>query len=258
MGGRFARAIRAPLGLIPPTSIVRVLSGGLRGAKWIVGSGTHGCWIGTYERHLQGRFVNVVKPGNVVYDLGANVGFYTLLASRRVGPRGRVLAFEPFPRNVTFLRRHLELNGVTNVELHPEAVSDADGTARFEEAGGPSMGRLGAGGGIVVTTVRLDSLLARGDTPLPDVIKVDIEGAETQALEGARRLLGAARPVIFLALHGSAAHAQCRRILEEERYDWVALDGKSREDAWEILAFPRERPPLAGAKVKRVPKTARA
>jgi hypothetical protein len=97
------RALRLPLRLIPRSLVVPILQGPLRGARWIVGSATHGCWLGCYERAKQQGFVRILAPGQVVYDLGANVGFYTLLAARRVGPTGEVHAFEPGAENLEFV-----------------------------------------------------------------------------------------------------------------------------------------------------------
>ena len=92
-----------------------MLLGPLRGALWLPRSATAGSWLGTYERELQEVFTAHVRPGDVVFDVGANVGFYSLLAARLVGPKGRVVAFEPAARNVALLEQHLRLNRVTNV-----------------------------------------------------------------------------------------------------------------------------------------------
>ena len=71
-----------------------ILTGRLRGHKWIVGLGVHSCWIGSYESEKQGVFAQVTHPGETVFDLGVNVGFYTLLAFELVGAIGHVYAFE--------------------------------------------------------------------------------------------------------------------------------------------------------------------
>src|SRR5258707_6646816 len=133
------KALRAPLAFIPKAAVVRVLQGPLAGRRWIVGSATHGAWLGTYEYRKQRLFALSIQPGMVVFDLGANVGFYTLVAAVRTGERGRVYAFEPVPRNLGFLRRHLGHNRVRNVEIVEAAVSNASGVAAFEDFGDPSM-----------------------------------------------------------------------------------------------------------------------
>src|SRR5438128_664952 len=100
--GLLGKALRLPLRLIPSQARMRVLQGGLKGKTWIAGSCTHGCWLGTYEFEKQILFQQVVTEGSVLYDLGANVGFYTLLASSLVGSRGHVYAFEPVPNNLRY------------------------------------------------------------------------------------------------------------------------------------------------------------
>src|SRR5690348_9557213 len=104
------RLARAPLRLVPKKMIVPILQGPLRGKKWIAGSSNHGCWLGTYELGTQRLFCRIVKPGDVVYDIGANVGFYTLLASVCAGPSGRVYSYEPLPENIAGLRKHISIN----------------------------------------------------------------------------------------------------------------------------------------------------
>src|ERR1043166_6210954 len=119
------RLVRAPLALIPKDTTMRVLSGRLRGARWIAGAATHGCWIGTYESRTQAAFARLVPAGGVVWDVGANAGFYTLLAARLAGTRGRVVAIEPRSENTTFIKRHLTMNGVRQVRV-VEAAAGAD------------------------------------------------------------------------------------------------------------------------------------
>lgn len=116
-----------------------ILQGPLRGKRWIVSSSTAGCWLGSYELDKQRRFATTLRPGHVVYDLGANAGFYTLLASKLVGRSGHVVAFEPLPENLAALRRHLELNGVDNVTVMDAAVWSSGGTVRFTPARHRSM-----------------------------------------------------------------------------------------------------------------------
>jgi hypothetical protein len=92
------RPLVLSLKLVPQSSVARLLQGRLRGARWIVGPGTHGCCLGTYELPKQREFDKAVREGHVVYDVGANVGFYSLLAACCVGENGKVHAFEPLPR----------------------------------------------------------------------------------------------------------------------------------------------------------------
>jgi FkbM family methyltransferase len=236
------RILRLPLRLIPPSTVVRVLQGRLRGSKWIAGASQHGCWLGTYERNLRRAFERRVAPGSVVFDLGAQAGFYTLLAARLVGPQGRVFAFEPLPDNLAYLRRHLELNRVTNVTIMESAVSDRSGRSAFGPGANRSMGRLDPQGRLQVATVALDDLVATGVTPLPSVVKIDIEGAEVLALKGARRTLERSRATLFLSTHGPEKRRECCRLLVSLGYAVMPLDALPADGSSELLATAGLRP----------------
>ena len=196
------RLLRVPLRLIPQQAIVPVLQGKLRGAKWIVGSHTHGCWLGSYESEKQRLFAQTIPPGSKVFDLGGHVGFYTLLATRSVGPTGAVYVFEPLPRNLVYLRKHLSLNHSDNVTVMEAAVADHGGVATFVEGPDNSMGHLATAEGFQVNVVALDDLVAAGQLPAPDIMKLDIEGAEYLALVGARLVLQDFTPPYFLRRMG--------------------------------------------------------
>lgn len=213
-----------------------ILQGPLRGKKWIVGSSTHGCWLGSYEHEKQRLFMRAVRPGGVVYDVGAHVGFYTLLASVLVGTRGRVVAFEPFARNLGYLRRHLELNRTTNVTVVEAAVCDHDGMVRLRDGPGSSQVHVDNSGTLSVRAVTLDGLVYQHHLPPASVIKMDIEGSEAAALRGAMRLLKEKRPLLFLSTHGRQVHAECCRLLVELGYKLAALGSGSVEGSSELVA----------------------
>lgn len=206
--------MRLPLRLVPRDRVVRILTGGLRGWKWITGSATHGAWIGTYERDAQRVFHDLIRPGAVVYDVGANVGFFTLLGARLAGSEGIVFAFEPLPRNVEILNRHIALNGVPNVRVLAIALSSQSGTARFQAASDAAMGTLTENGDLEVRVETIDGLVEGGTLLPPAFLKIDVEGAEYDVLTGAEKTLRRERPAILLSTHGSARHARCAELLE--------------------------------------------
>lgn len=212
------RILRGVLRVIPPGAIVPILQGPLRGVRWIVGSGEHGFWLGSFEMHKQLLFAQALKPGDVVLDLGANVGFYTILASRLVGPQGKVFAFEPLHRNLTYLSRHLRLNQCTNVTILEVAVCDHVGTARFRPGETAQGGAISETGEIQVATTSLDALYQSGAIPAPHIIKMDIEGAEADVLVGGSEVLQKANPIIFLATHGDENEKNCLALLEKYQY----------------------------------------
>lgn len=232
------RLVRYPFRLIPRDLALPVLQGPLRGQKWIVGSHLHGCWLGSYEWGMQRRIAQEVRPGSVFFDVGANAGFYSLLAARRVGA-GRVYAFEPLPANIAYLRKHLAMNRIRNVEVFEVAISDQSGTASFASESTRAMGKLAVGGALAVATATIDSLIAGERIALPDCIKMDIEGGEYRALLGAARCFRERRPKLFLATHGKAVHDDCCRLLASWDYQWTytARDGEERAELFACPAF---------------------
>jgi FkbM family methyltransferase len=207
------KLLRLPLRIVPKGAVVPVLRGELRGTRWIVGSSTHGCWLGTYEHENQRLFASLVPPNGTVYDIGANVGFYTLIAASRAK---RVIAVEPLAENVAYLKRHLDLNGVSNVEVWPTAVADKEGEESFAAAADRSQGKL-AGEGPMVRTVTLDRLCQTCGPPV--LIKVDVEGAEYRVLLGAQKCLAAHCPIILMSTHSTSLHLACAALLTNSGYD---------------------------------------
>jgi len=233
----FGRLIRLPLRLIPKGMHVPILQGQLRGWKWVTGSSTHGTWLGSYEYEKQIIFVDTIKEGSVVFDIGAHVGFYTLLASKLVGARGKVIAFEPVPQNLYYLEEHLKLNGCINVEIFPVAVGETSAIVEFSQGPSSSMGKVSSSGNLKVKMVNLDELFAKGDIPVPHYIKMDIEGGEMGALAGARRLLTECRPAIFLSTHGKDQHSACCQFLRSQGYELSSIGTPLIDQTDEILAI---------------------
>jgi FkbM family methyltransferase len=237
----FRRLLRLPLRLVPGSVRVPILSGPLRGKRWIAGSSIADAWLGTYEADKQALFARTVTPGSVVFDIGAHAGFYTLLASALAGPTGRVFAFEPMPGNLAHIREHLRLNGITNVTVIEKAVADTAGVATFTATGHDSQGHLAPGGELQVEIVSLDEMVGQGKLPLPDFVKMDIEGAEVRALNGARKLLAQRHPTIFLGTHamtdlGCNTHGPCCEFLRDLGYRLAPIGADTLEGTDEILA----------------------
>jgi len=230
------RILRSPLRLLPSQAVFPILQSRLKGRVWIVGSSNHGCWLGSYEYAKRLVFEKTIQEGSVVFDIGAHAGFYTLLASVLVGPKGRVYAFEPVPGNLHYLTRHLRLNHVENVTIIQAAVLNTCGVTSFDEGPNRSMAHVSAGGKLQVDTVALDELIARAELPVPNYIKIDIEGAELLALSGSKSMLMTSHPVLFLTTHGRDIHRQCRLLLESAGYRLQALDGLNLEQSGELLA----------------------
>jgi len=221
------RILRKLLSLIPASAIVPIVQGPLRGLKWVVGSSIHGCWLGSYELEKQRCLADLVKPGMVVYDIGAHVGFYTLFFAKLVGPDGLVYAFEPATQNLDFLSRHIKLNHLTNVQVQETAVGDHTGQAGFIlHPDSSSMNRLAALSEAAaeesVPLLALDDFIRNGN-PRPDFIKMDIEGAEFLALQGMQSLLAEKPPILSIAIHGEKVFSECLPLLRDCGYELYCL-----------------------------------
>lgn len=145
----------------------------------------------------------VLRAGDTILDIGSNVGTETLLYARMVGSQGKLLAFEPEPENFRVLKDLVELNGLSQVDLHQEAVADRAGKLRFMPPVEMNcgVGRLvhegGRGEGLIeVDTVVLDELMAAGHFSSARLMVMDVEGAELHVLRGAVRFFEANRPVV--------------------------------------------------------------
>lgn len=239
-----------PLALIPKSAIVPVLSGVNRGLRWIVGSSVHGCWVGHYESEKQELVARLVKPGTIVFDVGANAGFYTLAFSRLVGDGGQVVAFEPLAANVRNLRRHIALNRIRNVIVVQAAVSGEHGLAGFAEAPSNSMGHMAPLNAYVVPTVSLDGVRSSLRLGVPALIKIDVEGAECDVLRGAKGTLAEGQSTILLATHGVEQERGCVALLADAGYGLNYLDGSpaigERLLSDELVAVPAGRSGTVG------------
>jgi len=158
--------------------------------------------LGTYELAVQERFSQLVRPGATVYDVGANVGLYTLLAARLVGAAGTVVAYEPAAAIADVLERNVRLNGFATIRVRRVAVGAAAGEAALVTREVETGATVVEGeGGIRVPVVCLDDELAAG-LPAPDVVKIDVEGGELDVLAGMAEILRACRPVLLCEMHG--------------------------------------------------------
>jgi FkbM family methyltransferase len=156
----------------------------------------------------------LVRPGAVVVDAGANVGYVTALLARWVGPEGRVHSFEPVPETFDLLARAVRRLKLKQVRLHPQALSDAAGAADmripryadgrenlYESTIEPRSGADGDARVVRIETVRLDDILGE-DAGRVTFIKMDVEGHEERALAGAQAVLERARPALFVEIDG--------------------------------------------------------
>jgi len=199
----------------PGLSEVRVAAGSLEGLTLLLNMQKEKSrWLGTYETELQASIEREIRPGMVVYDVGANIGYISLMFARAVGATGQVFAFEALPANLERMRANFALNPAAPVHTVGMAVVDSCRTVEFLTHSSTSMGKAAGSAGrehesygavIQVHGVSLDEFVYTQLNPLPQVVKMDIEGGEVLALPGMRRLLREAHPLILLELHGPDA-----------------------------------------------------
>jgi FkbM family methyltransferase len=195
-----------------------VLVGPGHGLRLSVGDSTLLRVISRVEKDPEDAMLAHLRPGDVVWDVGANIGWFSLLAARAVGKAGAVTAFEPSFANASWLERNALRNGL-QVMVVCAAVSDAPGWARFD--GSTSLGgHLTSSGSAIVRTVTLDEWAA--DRGSPAFVKIDVEGAEVAVLNGAKRLLASDRPVILCEAHGT--QKEIASILCDSGYDVRAVE----------------------------------
>lgn len=220
-----------------------VLTGPARGMKWVPGSWNNNAWLGTAEGSKARLFQREIRPGAVVFDIGAHRGYYSLIAAKAAGPRGRIFAFEPDRQNLGFLRTHCALNALTSVTIFDGAVGEEDQKARFHRGESSTTGRLNSDGTEIVECISLDSYAAAKGLA-PSVIKIDVEGGELAVLRGAKRLLQANRIKLFLAVHSDQLKADCDQLLRGIGYqpELSAIGG----DPHEILYAPVSPAPKPG------------
>lgn len=177
---------------------------------WARLSDTQGAWLyvyGTTEFYGTSLVRALIRDGDTVIDVGANLGEYTLLAAKCVGPKGQVLAFEPHPETYDLLSRSVTSNGLDNVALCRIALSDVSGHAYLETPNAANSGQVTLtaqmldesrnGHLLEVQCDRLDAIVEREHITHVALVKLDVEGFEPAVLRGAERLLARDKPLVF-------------------------------------------------------------
>lgn len=198
--GAFGRRLMYPL----RHCTVHVPFGVNRGLSFNAAGSAPSFALGVSELAIQRIIAAALPEGGAFLDVGANVGFYTVMGSRLVGEHGSVLAIEPVTSNVAALVRNARLNDLANVTVLTAAASDRAGTLRLEVGSEPfwcSVREANAHERLVpdravVRAVVIDELLAGGSMRLPDVVKIDVEGFERRVIRGMETLLRERRPTL--------------------------------------------------------------
>jgi FkbM family methyltransferase len=200
---------------------------------------------GTWEPNVLRAVTSSVRPGMAVIDIGAHIGYYTLLFAKCVGLSGRVASFEPTPPNFEVLQKNVQLNNLQNVQTFPEAVFSRNQEITINvpsgliNSGGASINRMDGATQVRARAITLDSFCASAGF-CPDFLKLDVEGAEHDVLMGGRETIAHFRPRMLVELHhfdGNLAAHPVPDLLTEWGYEIEWLD------RWDmtshILAVPK-------------------
>ncbi len=206
-------------------------------------------WLGYYDLKILQALSNIVQPGWTVWDCGVYIGFYTAFFARSVGPSGHVAAFEPDPRNLGRAKANIELNHFENVQFVQAAIgvssqevdfllSDNSNSHLPDVYVGKSISeykhRERVDGTIKVRCISLDEAFDDATIPHPNLIKLDIEGAEKEALHHLKRLVHSQHPIIVLELHNPDCDLAAWNFATQEGYSLRSMDTgssvKNRED----------------------------
>lgn len=200
---------------------------------------------GDYEYPVQKAIFSLVRRGDVFCDIGANVGFFSVLAGRLVGPSGMVYAFEPVPENASMVEKNARLNDLKNIEVLRVAVTRRSGKSELllaRYAGGAALPSAGVppdlAGSIVVDTYSLDDLLRIRWIRPPNIVKIDVEGAEIDVLHGMPEVLQEWNPKVIIEVDDADEKrcedklTACRDFLRDRGYRCEVLPRSYKDGKW--------------------------
>jgi FkbM family methyltransferase len=209
---------------------------------------------GNNELPIQRALAEHLKNGGVFYDIGANVGFFTVLGAKLAGSAGQVYAFEPVPENAAYVRLNVRLNRFRNVRVIEKAVSSQSGQGELwiaEYSGGAALTTAAmppdAKKKIAIEVVSVDDLVFRHNWRRPSVIKIDVEGAEMDALKGMAGTLRGVQPVLIYEIDDQKPEGferkyhDCEDFLEHAGYRVQRLDDSYADIKWIVghaIAMP--------------------
>lgn len=214
----------------------RIPFGPLRGRR-IYMRATHSVRMlfGFDETRLVKTLAELVKPGDIVYDIGAHVGYTSLMLADLVGPQGQVHAFEVLPSTAALLRKTIELNGYSQVDVHEfglgkehaqlQLISNARGMGFIYHTPDPDAHKENC------TVVPLDEYARDNNLPAPRLVKMDIEQAEVDALRGGEQFLREHRPTLLVEFHTLNLLREGLHLLQDWGYSLRTLDGQPVDEA---------------------------
>ncbi|GAB4544486.1 MAG: FkbM family methyltransferase [Pleurocapsa sp.] len=222
---------------------VTVRNGIAKGLKFNTGESCPELALGTYEMPIQNIFTQHLNPGDVFYDIGANVGFFTVIAAKLVGNTGKVYSFEPGEGNAKSVRHNAALNNFTQVKVIEKAVSHTPGEGQLllaKYSGGHALATADAppdlAGKVTVDIVSIDDLIAKQEIAPPNFVKVDVEGAELDVLRGMKETIKTYKPTIIYEVDDGDRSAYERKYQELASFlQSFGYKVTSTEDSYETI-----------------------
>jgi FkbM family methyltransferase len=195
--------------------------------------------LGTYEPQMQEQFRQFLRPGHVVYDVGAHVGFHSIFCALLVGPSGKVIAFEPNPETRSSLMNQISANPGLPISVMACALTDHCGTVRLDTSTTHLSCAVAEGGNLAVEATTIDALVDQGQILPPNLIKIDVEGHDAYVIKGAAATIQKYQPVVLCDYNGDDTLPAVRQLLEPLGYK-VTGTPRFNERAWglPITAVP--------------------
>jgi FkbM family methyltransferase len=218
---------------------VPVLSGPLRGCEILKSHGLRqlSMLFGKYEKQFSRCYYKYVKNATVIYDIGANIGYFSLLGA--MNKSVRVIAFEPIPSIAEEFEHLMLLNNVSDrVKLSKYALSDKPGEVLMVTPGSAATGlmetvlrgqQVNRSDGLLVPMTTLDQFVFENNQPPPDLIKLDVEGAEILVLKGGSRVISTFKPIILAEIHGAEPAEGVWDYIFEKDYNLRIITGNDEQ-----------------------------
>lgn len=229
-------------------TIVLITGGFLKNYKWSLHTSDETYLSGNFDNDTLDELKKHLQACNIVYDLGANEGYYSLIAAKLTGNSGYVYAFEPLPENVSKIKRHVQLNNINNISIIDKAVSDKTGVLIFsntnDQAGNTYIDSSPkfkeSSNKIEIKSISLDDFCSVPGNKAPHLLKIDVEGAEYDVLCGAKKTIEKHQPVIVLATHDfhvKGVKDKCIDFLTELGYVNYKLNNHSSTDFSDFVFY---------------------
>jgi FkbM family methyltransferase len=228
----------------------RVISAGVGiGLTFDPGPSNPAYGVGDNELPVQNALATHLRPGDVFYDIGANVGYFTVIGARLVGPSGHVYAFEPASESAEFVRRNADRNGFSNVTIVQKAVSDTTGRGELvivEYSGGAALSTatpVADGARVAVDLITIDEFVSEPAVLPPTTVKIDVEGVELEVLRGMADTIREHRPTIVCEIDDETQSAfdekyrACLDFVRAVGYEVTSLEDSYPGGDWLVGHF---------------------